>query len=290
VTGGLVASGLLAVVAARFALLAGRASRVERIATRLGAAADGGRSRSSRRLRQSAAVAAAHLRADTRAARLVAATGGGVVGMVLAGPPAGIAGAVAGAALPRAAARRNRERVSADLDAGVGEFADAVASAVRGGLSIAQAVVFAAEEAGPPLEATAVTLLRDRRTGVPLTEALERFASSVRTDEARLLSLVLGVHHRSGGDVATALEEIRSTIRSRLDLRRELRAITAQGRISGSILGVLPLVFFLVLDVTSRSELAPVLRSPAGFVLVGLGLALDGLAYVWIRRLLRVEA
>jgi len=288
VIGGFVAAAL-AVVAVRLALLSERASRAERLEVRLGEAAGGRRSGPARGLRRKFAAATAGLRANTRAGQVLAALGGGLLGAALAGPPVGIAGAVAGAAIPRLAARRRGDRVSAELDVRVGEFADAVASAVRGGLSIAQAVAFAAEEARSPLDSASETMLRDRRTGVPLTEALDRFASTVRTDEARLLSLVLGMHHRSGGDVATALEEIRSTIRSRLDLRRELRAITAQGRISGFILGVLPVVFFLVLDVTSRSELAPVLRSPAGVALVGLGLALDGLAYLWIRRLLRVE-
>ena len=213
----------------------------------------------------------------------------GALGFVLAGLPGGIAGGAVGAVAPRSLARRRAARTGAALDRQVGEFADGVASAVRGGLSISQAVTFAAEEAEPPLRRAASALLGTIEVGTPLTESLEGFADSVGTDEARLLALVLGVHHRSGGNVAAALDEIRSTIRHRLDLRRELSALTAQGRISGAILGVLPVAFFLVLSLTSRSELEPVVRSPVGAVLVTTGLALEALAYLWIRRLLRVD-
>ena len=212
-----------------------------------------------------------------------------VVGFLLAGLPGGVAGAVVGAVLPRSIARRRAAQGAATVDRQVGEFADAVASAVRGGLSISQAVEFAAEDAEQPMRKACVALLGTRSMGTPLADALDGFAESVGTDEAKLLALVLGVHHRSGGNVAAALDEITSTIRHRLELRRELRAITAQGRISGSILGLLPVAFFLVLSVTSRSQLEPVVRSPAGAVLVSAGLGLEALAYLWIRRLLRVD-
>jgi tight adherence protein B len=90
--------------------------------------------------------------------------------------------------------------------------------------------------------------------------------------------------------VAGAVEEVAGTIRHRIAVRRELRALSAQGRISGSILGALPIAFFLVLAVTSHQELAPVYRSPAGIAMISSGLVMEALAFVWIRRLLRVEA
>jgi len=83
---------------------------------------------------------------------------------------------------------------------------------------------------------------------------------------------------------------VAATIRHRIAVRRELRALSAQGRISGSILGALPIAFFLVLAATSHHDLAPVYRSPAGIAMISSGLLMEGLAFLWIRRLLRVEA
>ena len=171
------------------------------------------------------------------------------------------------------------------------EFADGVASAVRGGQSIAQAVEFAAAEARPPLEEAAREFLSDPGRGrAAAAGARTGSPSGSDTDESRLLALVLGIHHRAGGDVAGALDEVAGTIRHRLGLRRELRALTAQGRISGVVLGVLPVGFFLVMALTSRGQMQPVLRSLPGAAMVSIGFLLDGLAFLWIRRLLRIEA
>jgi len=285
----LVAAGLLT------ALCGGFAVRARRVATnaRLVAALEGGGRQpvpgSAGRVSMGRLVLSDH---PDRAAPMITCASallGVVFGASLAGVPGAVAGCVVGTSVSRVVGRRRAALRAADVDRQMAEFADTVSSAVRGGLSISQAVEFAAEEAEPPLADAAGALLRHRRTGLPLNETLERFADSVGTDEARLLALVLGVHHRSGGNVASAITEITATIRHRLDLRRELRALTAQGRISGSILGILPLAFFTVLSVTSRGQLSPVVRSPVGAVLVSAGLVLEGLAYLWIRRLLRVE-
>ena len=267
-----------------------RAATAARLAATLGSTVPGDTPPGSRQAPRAAfgVVRGSALRSASPAV-FAATLCGAACGAVFAGPPAAVAGGVVGATVSRGVSRRRVAASAALIDRQVGDFVDGVASAVRGGLSISQAVEFAAEEAASPLRDAAGALLRSRKMGVPLSEALDRFADSVGTDEAKLLALVLGVHHRSGGNVVAALEEIRSTIRHRLDLRRELRALTAQGRISGAILGVLPVGFLVVLSVTSHRELSPVLHSPAGTVLVTMGLGLEGLAYLWIRRILRVD-
>jgi tight adherence protein B len=280
----------LGVLAVRLWARARRAIEVDRLSSRLDTESSGAGAASVRQARGTASGVQTGPSAPSAASVASAGLLCAVLGFLLAGLPGAIAGGVAGAVAPRSVARRRAARAAATIDRQVGEFAEGVASAVRGGLSISQAVEFAAEEAEQPLRRATSAMLGSRRMGMPLTDALDGFADTVGTEETRLLALVLGVHHRSGGNVADALDEITSTIRHRLDLRRELRAITAQGRISGAILGVLPLAFFLVLSVTSRGELEPVVRSPAGVVLVSSGLALEALAYLWIRRLLRVES
>jgi tight adherence protein B len=208
----------------------------------------------------------------------------------LGGPVTAAVGGIAAIVGLRMAARRGHVPDARALDQQVGQFAEGVASAVRGGLSISQAVEFASSEAEPPMTAFVEEFQHAREAGVPLRAALDDLSDRVGTDEIRLLALVLGVHHRSGGNVAMALDDVAATIRHRLKLRRELRALTAQGRISGLVLGVLPIGFFLVMALTSRSQLEPVLRSLPGMVMVSVGFLLEGLAFLWIRQLLRVDA
>lgn len=210
------------------------------------------------------------------------------VGLHLAGIPGAVLCAAGGIAGPRLLENRNAGRRIEDLDRQLAELTESVAAAVQSGLSIGQALEYAASEATPPLSEITDEFLAHRRVGMSFDAALERMSERLGTDDGRLLALVLGVHHRAGGNVAGALSEVSSTIRHRVGLRRELRALTAQGRISGVVLGALPIGFFLVLAVTSHRELAPVYASLEGIAMVSSGFVMEVLAFLWIRRLLRV--
>ena len=241
-------------------------------------------------LRRAAAATVRWGAARPRATAAGAALIGAVLGVALGGPPVSLAAAVAAARVPKAVRRRRARRRSELLERQLADLAAATASAVRSGLSVVQALDFASSETAEPLSGLLTSAAARRAAGASFDLALEGFGQAVGSEDARLFVLVLAINRRSGGNVAPALESVAATIRDRVAARRELRALTAQGRISGVVLGALPVGFFLVLALTSRGELAPVLRSGAGAAMVATGLALEGIAYVWIRHLLRVVA
>ena len=221
-------------------------------------------------------------------ARIGIAALAGAVGLRLGGWPAAAVAVAAGWSVPIVRARaRSRHRLDA-LERQLAELAEACGLAVRGGASTAQALQIASEEVHEPLADLVRTAIRRQQLGAPFDEALAWLVGTLGTEDARLFGLVIGAHHRAGGNVSGALEDVAATIRHRIGVRRELRALTAQGRISGSILGALPICFFLVLALTSHRDLAPVYRSPLGAGMVATGLAFEALAYLWIRHLLKV--
>jgi tight adherence protein B len=214
---------------------------------------------------------------------------GGFIGMRLAGPPGLLVGFSCGWGLPRLKRRRAGHARTERLERQLADVVETAALAVRSGLSLPHAVEFAAGEADEPMATLLRRLIDEQRLGVPFEDALHHFAEALQSDDARLFVLVVSIHVRSGGNLAGALEEVSGAIHHRFAVRRELRALSAQSRISGAILGALPIVFFLVLSATSRNDLGPVYRSPAGIAMISTGLAMEGLAYLWIRRLMRVE-
>ncbi|HYV01643.1 MAG TPA: type II secretion system F family protein [Actinomycetota bacterium] len=218
------------------------------------------------------------------------ALAGWLLGSGLAPPLGGPAAALALALIPRALARRGHRRRDEALEGQLADLAESAAQAIRSGLSIPQALDFSLSEAESPMREILRDALSQLALGLPLYEVLRRFGELLGSDDARLVVLVFGIHTRSGGDLPGALEEVARTVRHRIGVRRELRALSAQGRVSGAILGSLPIIFFLVMSITSRRELEPVLRSPAGIAMVGIGLSMQAAAYLWIRRLLRVTA
>ncbi|MEO8425308.1 MAG: type II secretion system F family protein [Actinomycetota bacterium] len=214
--------------------------------------------------------------------------GGAVVGWFLGGAvTAGLGFAVVkiGAAVLR---RRRTSRLASSLDEQMADAVRSLAAGMRAGFSVPQAIAFAAREGEPPLATALGQIVDSVGLGGGLHDALERWATDVGTDDARLLVGVLALHRRSGGDLPHVLDQVATTLRERSSAAREVRALTAQARLSGAILGLLPIGFFAFLWMTSRGDIEGAFESPIGVGAVVAGLVLEGVAFLWIRSLLEV--
>jgi tight adherence protein B len=153
---------------------------------------------------------------------------------------------------------------------------------------LTQSLEHARDETPPPLHDDLARTIARIDTGVPIGEALAGWADNVASDDAHLVVGVLELHRRSGGDLPSVLDNLVATLRDRRATHREVRALTAQARLSAVILGMLPIGFFGFLLLTSRHEMLEAMATPLGEAAVAIGLGLEGLASLWIRRLLEV--
>jgi tight adherence protein B len=219
-----------------------------------------------------------------------AALFGAAVGLALAGPVGAVAGGTTGAWVPRWRRTRRAERRAGLIEEELADAMDGIAAALRAGMSPSQALAFAADEASPPLSDALRAVVERESLGMPLDESLDVLARREAGDDVRFAVAVLQLQHRVGGDAPAVLDDAVRTLRQRVAAAGELRSLTAQARLSGTILGLLPIGFFVFMSVVSRSEVTGALSTPVGLVSVVLGLALDGLAFLWIRHLLRGAA
>jgi tight adherence protein B len=214
---------------------------------------------------------------------------GFLVALLLAGPLLGIVGA-GGVALTHYAVQRHRRSGRRHRAAEqIADAVSAVAAGLRAGLSLPQAFAYARDEAEEPLRGELVILVDAIATGTPVAEALADWADAQGSEDALLIAGVLDLHRRSGGDLPIVLDGLARTLRERRAAHREVRALTAQARLSGVILGMLPIGFFAFLLVTSREEMLDAIGTPLGGTSLGIGIGLEVLAFVWIRHLLEVR-
>jgi tight adherence protein B len=225
---------------------------------------------------------------DDRVLAFLLGSVGAVVGSVIAGLVGGILLAAAGAATPAVKRRRAAARRSQRLQEDLADAVTAVAAAMRAGLSLPQSIAYAAEELDEPLAGTLRRTVGRSSLGVPLDEALRSWSEEVGGDDARLLVGVLSLHRRTGGDLPHVLDRVAVTLRERRETAKEVRALTAQARLSGGILGALPAAFFLFLMITSRNDIRAAFGTGAGRAALVLGASMEAGAFLWIRRLLRV--
>jgi tight adherence protein B len=208
---------------------------------------------------------------------------------VAAGPVLAVAGA-AGISLVwfglRRRRRANERRRAAEQ---ISDAVGAMSAGLRAGLSLSQSFAYARDEAEEPLRSDLGSLVGKIDVGTPLGEALSDWADAQGSEDALLIVGVLDLHRRSGGDLPTVLDSLAGTLRERRAAHRDVLALTAQARLSGMILGMLPIGFFGFLLLTSRHEMLQAIGTPLGRMALGIGLGLEMLAFLWIRHLLEVR-
>ena len=213
----------------------------------------------------------------------------GFVGARVAGILGSLAAIAAAVAAPAMVARRRRRRGEIATQERLAEAVSLIASAMRSGRSLHQAIQLAASDLDPMLGSTFRRLADRTGLGDPMDKSIDAWAHDVGGPDARLVAGVLKLHRRTGGSLAASLENLAGTLRDRRASTRELGSLTAQARLSATILGLLPIGFFLFLTVIARRDLEAAYETPTGLAAIGFGLALQGAAYLWIRHLLRIE-
>jgi tight adherence protein B len=171
--------------------------------------------------------------------------------------------ALGGAAVPlyaRAARQRRLRAISEQL----ADVLSALGSGLRAGHSLLQALGNVAEQTPPPLGAEFGRLLREVGAGIPMEEALQRLLQRTAHPDLELLVTALLVQREVGGNLAEVLDKIAGTIRARLAVQRQLRVLTAQSRLSGWVVGLLPIAVFAVTTVLAPEVERTLTRDPAG--------------------------
>jgi tight adherence protein B len=256
-----------------------------RVLVRAGGSADVGARRSAGLEASLEALRGARSRSGFVATAVVAALGT-ALGAMLAGPAGAVAGLAAGLWMPRWFVRRRVAKRDALIEQQLADAMDGIAAALRAGMSPSQAIAFACEEGEAPLADDLRAVIGREALGMPLDDSLELLTREEGSDDIRLAVAVLQLQHRVGGDAPAVLDDAVRTLRQRVAAAAELRSLTAQARLSGTILGLLPVGFFLFMSVVSRSEVSGAISSPVGLAAIALGLLLDGVAFLWIRHLL----
>lgn len=211
----------------------------------------------------------------------------GILAGFLAGAVVGVlalaAGAAAVALAPGLLARRRLEAVAS----AVPDMCDRMAAAIRGGRSLRAALERAAAEAPEPARSELRALAGDLALGARVDVALADAAARLPVPELMAVTATIDVQRRTGGSLVRALDELATRLRARRRLVAEVRAATAQARATAWIVGALPVVAGVVLEVTRPGTVGRLAGSGAGPLLVGVAGALYGVAVVAVIRISR---
>ncbi len=215
---------------------------------------------------------------------------------VLSSPIAWLAGLVLGFWLPGFWLGRRKGRRLKAFNSSLADTIMLLANALRAGSSFLQAVEMIVRETQPPISTEFSRVIREVNLGLTLDEALANLNRRVRSDDLDLMTTAIAIHHTVGGNLAEILDAIAFTIRERVRIKGEIRTLTAQQRMSGYVVGFLPVALVLLLSVIAPTFMAPMFSSPpeflglpAGmFILAGGGIMML-IGFVFIRRIVDIE-
>ena len=164
-----------------------------------------------------------------------------------------------------------------------------LAGSLAAGYSLPQAVDTVAREAAEPVASEFGRAIMESRLAVPIEDALEHVAQRTNSEDFGWVVMAVRIQRQVGGNLAELLTTIAATLRERERLRRQVRVLSAEGRLSAWILGGLPILFALYLFVVRREYLMKLFTDPLGITLLfaGAGALLVGL--FWMRKIVNVE-
>ncbi len=181
---------------------------------------------------------------------------------------------------------RRRRRAFRDQLPDVLQF---VSGSIRSGFSLGQALDAVVREGTQPAAEEFSRALAEARIGLDLEVGLDGVASRMDSVDLRWAVMAIRIQREVGGNLAEILATTVATMRERAYLSRHVRALSAEGRLSGYILIALPLLLGAWLFYTDRAYLSPLYTTPIGLVLLFGSLVLFILGVLWMRVAVKVE-
>src|SRR5579863_7994305 len=165
---------------------------------------------------------------------------------------------------------------------------DLIKSSLEAGHSFQRALQVVVSEFADPLGSEFRTVLEQNRIGLPLPRALEDMLKRVPEDDLRLLVVAVRVQTEVGSSLAQIVGRLSEIVRIRQRLRMQIRALTAQSRLGGLVVGCLPIAVLLLFSLIQPGYTDQLFHDPTGQKILKFAVGSDILAILTIRRLLRV--
>jgi tight adherence protein B len=169
------------------------------------------------------------------------------------------------------------------------EAVDLMSRGLRAGHSIAAVIEMVGNEVGDPVGAEFKALHKEQTLGLPMRDAMVNLIDRMPRDDMRFIATAILLQKESGGNLAQILDKTAFLVRERARLRGQLRIYTAQGRITGWILGFAPFAMFALISTVNRNYTKVLFSEPMGIHMVEGGLVMMVLGVLIIRKIIDVK-
>ena len=171
----------------------------------------------------------------------------------------------------------------------LGDCLITISNALRAGYSFQQTIEVISKEMEPPIGSEFAMINHEVVMGVPLEEALENANKRIGSSDFELVVTAVLIQREVGGNLAQVLDNISYTIVERIRMRREIVALTSQGRMSAYVLLCLPFASGFAMYSMNKSNFMQIFEDPLGQMAVAAGLIMEIIGYFVIMKVVDVE-
>jgi len=196
---------------------------------------------------------------------------------------------LAAAVMPFVALDAARAKRVLSFNAQIGDALTIMANSLRSGFSFLQSMDMVRKELPDPIKKEFTRTMKEISLGTPTEEALENMARRVNSEDLDLVVTAVLIQRQVGGNLSEVLDNIAETVRERMRIKREIRTLTAQGRISGLIIGLLPLILGGFMMVVRPSYVMELFSSRAGLAMLAVAVTGEFAGLLIIRRIVDIK-
>lgn len=164
-----------------------------------------------------------------------------------------------------------------------------VASAMRSGQTFVGALKAVLEDAPEPSKRELRRAVLDEEVGIPLADALGQVTVRMKSEDFQHVAVVAALQRETGGNTAEVIDLVAQTVRERIEIRRMVRGLTAQGRLSGGILSGLPIAMLVFISTINPSYVHPLFHTTAGLVALGVAIGLVAAGGITMKKIIEIK-
>jgi tight adherence protein B len=185
----------------------------------------------------------------------------------------------------RVAMKKRAERLREQLP----DVLTIMASSLRAGHSFMQSLDTVAKEIPQPAATEFQRVVAEIRLGRPTEEALEALAERVGSDDFRWAVLAVNIQREVGGNLAEILDNVADTLRERAMMRRQVRVLTSEGRLSAWVLALLPIGIATYLFIANPDYVGLLVTTRMGIIMLVGAIVLLGVGVAWMRKIVDID-
>jgi len=200
-----------------------------------------------------------------------------------------VLGFLGGYLLPMWWLKRKQAKRVQQFNEGLSDMITTIIGSLRAGFSFQQALKSVVDEADSPIKDEMDMVIKEMQYGRTIEDALNELKQRMPSEDLDLMIQAILIQRQVGGNLATILAKIVETIRDRTKIQQQIVTLTAQGRLSGMIIALLPLILGIILYFINSEYISVLFTNPIGLILIGVGLFSGIIGFILIRKITTIE-